>query len=244
MSAMSQKQRLQQAAALIRQHHRIVAFTGAGISTESGIPDLDGIDQILKRTHKFAGNVFRFLDPKEAIADPHAFYQMYRQTFCQPQARPNNAHKALVQLEQAKKLLGVVTMNVDYLHQKAGTHNIAEYWGDVRRNHCTICHRPSDWQKTPTAALPICPNCGGLILPDFVLRHLATYPDEIRHGQQMLAQADLLLIIGTRQSASGFRLGCPKIVINASRVSMENLAEPNTVYLSGKAAEILSSIVA
>lgn len=73
MSAMSQKQRLQQAAALIRQHHRIVAFTGAGISTESGIPDLDGIDQILKRSHKFAGNVFRFLDPKEAIADHMLF---------------------------------------------------------------------------------------------------------------------------------------------------------------------------
>lgn len=244
MSAMSHKQRLQQAAALIRQHHRIVAFTGAGISTESGIPDLDGIDQILKKSHKFAGNVFRFLDPKEAIANPHTFYQMYRQTFCQPEACPNSAHKALVQLEKAKKLLGVVTMNVDYLHQKAGTRNIAEYWGDVRRNHCTICHRPSDWQKPSTATIPNCPNCGGLILPDFVLRRLATYPDEIRHGQQMLAQADLLLIIGTRHAASSFRLNCPKIVINDSRVSMQNLAEPNTIYLSGKAAEILSGIVA
>ena len=179
MSVMKQKQRLQQAATLIRQHHQIVAFTGAGISTESGIPDLDGIDQILHKSHKFAGDVFRFLDPTEAIADPHTFYQLYRQTFCQPKARPNKAHEALVKLEQAKKLLGVVTMNVDYLHQKAGTRNLAEYWGDVRRNHCTICHRPCDWQKTSTSAVPTCPNCGGLILPDFVLRHLATYPDEI-----------------------------------------------------------------
>lgn len=210
MSVMKQKQRLQQAATLIRQHHQIVAFTGAGISTESGIPDLDGIDQILHKSHKFAGDVFRFLDPTEAIADPHTFYQLYRQTFCQPKARPNKAHEALVKLEQAKKLLGVVTMNVDYLHQKAGTRNLAEYWGDVRRNHCTICHRPCDWQKTSTSAVPTCPNCGGLILPDFVLRHLATYPDEIRHGQQMLAKADLLLIIGTRYPATSFQVSCPQ----------------------------------
>lgn len=244
MSVMKQKQRLQQAATLIRQHHQIVAFTGAGISTESGIPDLDGIDQILHKSHKFAGDVFRFLDPTEAIADPHTFYQLYRQTFCQPKARPNKAHEALVKLEQAKKLLGVVTMNVDYLHQKAGTRNLAEYWGDVRRNHCTICHRPCDWQKTSTSAVPTCPNCGGLILPDFVLRHLATYPDEIRHGQQMLAKADLLLIIGTRYPDTSFQVSCPKIVINASQVSMENLAESNTVYLSGEATELLSSIIA
>lgn len=128
MSPLKQAQRLQQAAALIRQHHQIVAFTGAGISTESGIPDLNGIDQILKKSHKFAGDVFRFLDPEEASADPSGFYQLYRQTFCQPEALPNRAHQALVQLEQANKLLGVVTMNVDYLHQTAGTRYVAEYW--------------------------------------------------------------------------------------------------------------------
>ena len=221
MSPLKQAQRLQQAAALIRQHHQIVAFTGAGISTESGIPDLNGIDQILKKSHKFAGDIFRFLDPEEASADPSGFYQLYRQTFCQPEALPNRAHQALVQLEQANKLLGVVTMNVDYLHQTAGTRHVAEYWGDVRHNHCTICHHSYDWQ-----------------------RRLATYPDEIKYGQQMLAQADLLLIIGTRRPATSFRLNCPKIVINTSQSARDSLHESNTIYLSGKAAELLHDIVA
>lgn len=202
---MSASRFVDELAGLIAASHRIVAFTGAGASTGSGVPDLAGTNQILRADRGFSGSVFSLLDPGMAQRNPSEFYRLYRRTFFQPQAVPNATHRVLAELERLGRLIGVVTMNVDFLHQEAGQRTVAEYWGDVRDNRCASCGARCDWRRLVHEEVPRCQSCGGVMLPDFVLRSLAPYPDQMRRGRQMLANGDLALVVGTRQIPEGLR---------------------------------------
>jgi len=219
----------------IKESHKIVAFTGAGISTDSGIPDLDSIDQILQR-EKFEGGVFRMLDPNFAVENPDLFYRLYEETFRKINARPNIAHRILKKYEDEESLVGVVTMNIDYLHQLAGSKNVAELWGDMRKNSCTTCHKSFEW-PVDRAPLRTCDVCGGVILPNFVINRLATCASQIRAGNRLLKMADLLLIIGTKRSPESFNTDVKKIIIN-KRVTSQK--KNNNIYLQGDAGDVLS----
>ncbi|WP_415649791.1 SIR2 family NAD-dependent protein deacylase [Schleiferilactobacillus perolens] len=228
------------AQSLIRSAQRIVAFTGAGISTNSGIPDLAGIERILQDDPNFHQNPYTMLDPEFAEQNPALFYHLYRETFFHPQAIPNIAHQYLAKLEQDGKLAAVVTMNIDGLHQLAGNQHVVEYWGDMHRNHCTQCHHSYDWQPTTEQSVPRCPACGGLILPDFVLRRLATYGDAVQSGEKMLRDADLIIIIGTQRRANSFPSNIPKIVINQQHQTVSNRS---SVMLTGNATSICQQLM-
>lgn len=234
---------LQKAQARVRSAHHIVAFTGAGISTDSGIPDLAGIDQILAADPQFHGGVFRLLDPAWASAHPDDFYRLYRLTFYHPDSQPNPAHQALVTLAARGQLSAVVTMNIDYLHQQAGSPTVIEYWGDMRLNHCVDCGQVFDWNVIPATSVPRCPRCGGVILPDFVLRHLATYPAAITQGRRIMSDADLLLIVGTQRSAASFSPSVPKIIVNRDGSTTPRRHDAASIFLTGDASLLLPQLI-
>ncbi|MFT8909644.1 MAG: Sir2 family NAD-dependent protein deacetylase [Lentilactobacillus diolivorans] len=226
-------------AELLSRSTNAVAFTGAGISTESGIPDFSEISRILNADRQFNAGVFGMLNSGFAETSPVTFYRLYRKTFFQPKAQPNFAHTFLANLESQGKLNGIATMNIDYLHQLAGSKNVFEYWGDMRKNHCIGCHRAYDWDIIKTHSVPYCPECGHLIVPDFVMRNLATYRREVSGGQNLLRHADLLFVIGTQRSSESFSYNIPKIVVNDE---VSNGIENQTVSIHGKAAEIFRQL--
>lgn len=226
---------LEAARQVLADARRIVAFTGAGISTDSGIPDLAGIERILRAEPDFHGGGFTMLDPDFAQREPAVFYHLYRQTFFHPQAQPNAAHRFLAQLARQGLLAGIVTMNIDGLHQRAGSQHVIEYWGDMRLNRCVQCQRCYDWDLAVHQPVPHCPICGGLVLPDFVLRRLAAYSDAEWAGEHLLQSADVILIIGTQRQAASFPDGTPKIVVNQRAQPVRGR---DTVMLTGNAAEI------
>ena len=223
---------LEQVISWINKAKRIVAFTGAGASTDSGIPDLMEIDKILHSDNKFKGGVFDFLDSNFAEKNPREFYRLYHKTFFHPEAKPNNTHKFIAKLEKKGKLLGIATMNIDYLHQMSGSKTVYEYWGDMRKNHCIGCNRSYDWNLVKQTLVPICSKCGQVIIPDFVLRNLAAYPNEINKGRQLIAKADLLIIVGTKRNSSSFLKNIPKIVVNKE---LKSESKDNLINVSGDA---------
>lgn len=228
---------VQNAVSLIRNSSHIVAFTGAGISTDSGIPDLSGIDQILSEDSHFHGNVFSLLNSQFATRNPKEFYRLYRKTFFHPEARPNVAHQFLEFLESINKLDGIATMNIDWLHQMAGNKTVYEYWGDMRKNHCIGCQKSYDWMIVRGNSVPHCPDCGQLILPDFVLRNLGTYRDEVFGGQRLIENADLLIIVGTKRSSRSFPSNVPKIIVNEE----VSTSQRNGILWIGKNARVVFS---
>ncbi len=212
---------------LIRSHHRIVAFTGAGISTDSGIPDLDGMRAVLKEYASEIG-IFDLLNKSFVEQNPKLFYELYRKTFFQPESIPNACHRLLAMLEKQNKLLGVATMNIDYLHQKAGSKTVYEYWGNIRLNKCSQCNQVYDWDIIIDNEIPVCTECGGLIIPDFILRGLGTYPENIKQGSNIIQQADLILIAGVRNNYRNFPKETPKVIVNRENM---DLSDRNTFFI-------------
>lgn len=228
---------INQAANMISGTSHIVAFTGAGISTDSGIPDLAGIDHILSDDRQFHGGVFGMLNSQFASQDPREFYRLYRKTFFHPEAVPNPAHRFLAELEQRGQLSGIATMNIDWLHQMAGSKTVFEYWGDMRLNHCIGCHRTYDWSLAKDQIIPHCPICGSPVIPDFVLKNLATDHRAVHAGQALIAQASWLIIVGTNRSAGSFPSRIPKIIINEA---LTNQFQNHQLIIGGRASQIFN----
>lgn len=186
---------LEQLQAYIDQARRIVFFGGAGVSTESGVPDFRSQDGLYHQQWAY---------PPETILS-HGFFQrhtaefydFYRQKLLCPGVQPNAAHKKLAELEAAGKLTAVITQNIDGLHQAAGSKQVLELHGSVHRNYCTRCRRSFDAEYVRLAAgVPHCP-CGGLIKPDVVLYEESLDGATLEKAVRALEQADLLLIGGT-----------------------------------------------
>lgn len=184
---------------LISKSNKIVFFGGAGVSTESGIPDFRSVDGLYNQKWDY---------PPETIisssffhANPKEFYRFYREKLLISGIKPNAAHIKLAELEKEGKLLAVVTQNIDGLHQAAGSKNVYELHGSVLRNYCIKCHAFYDADYIRTHAdedgIPRCEKCNAIIKPDVVLYEESLDEDVITGAIRSIASADLLIIGGT-----------------------------------------------
>lgn len=182
----------------VREARRIVFFGGAGVSTESGIPDFRGVDGLYHQ--KYADPPEEILSHNYFLRRPETFFQFYREKMLITDAKPNAAHLKLAQWEKEGKLSAVVTQNIDGLHQAAGSRKVYELHGSVLRNFCMRCGRAFDVAAIKDGAgVPKCP-CGGTIKPDVVLYGESLDSDCIEGAVRAIEGVDLLIIGGTSLS--------------------------------------------
>lgn len=189
------QEKLAQLQRWIDESSNIVFFGGAGVSTESGIPDFRSVDGLYNQSYRY---------PPETIishsffeADPLEFFRFYREKMLWPQAQPNPAHRKLAELERAGKLKAVVTQNIDGLHQAAGSKNVLELHGSVLRNYCMRCHKSYPMQAILDCdGVPKC-SCGGIIKPDVVLYEESLDSATLNAALAAIQACDTLIIGGT-----------------------------------------------
>ena len=228
---------------IIDDSRRIVFFGGAGVSTESGIPDFRSAEGIYHQHYKYA--------PEQVVshsffkAHPDVFYEFYKEKMMCLEAEPNAAHRKLAQLEEAGRLIAVITQNIDGLHQKAGSKKVYELHGSIHRNYCQKCGRFYDAAFVKEApGIPRC-GCGGIIKPDVVLYEESLDSMTIEKSIRAIAEADTLIIGGTSlvvYPAAGFIdyfRGRHLVVINKSATAREVGAE---LSISAPIGEILGQI--
>lgn len=187
-------------AELLRTHDRIVFFGGAGVSTESKIPDFRGKDGLYRQKTDLPWSPEEMLSHHFYEEHPVEFYTLYKEREgMMLQAQPNRAHYALAELERMGKLSAVVTQNIDGLHQKAGSRNVLELHGSVLRNLCQKCGRDYGMEEFLTLCTPVphCPACGGVVKPDVVLYEEPLDGFTIQCAVEEIARADMLIIGGT-----------------------------------------------
>lgn len=190
---MTPQEQLQQ---WIQDSDNIVFFGGAGVSTESGIPDFRSVDGLYNQ--KYDQPPETILSHTYFIRSTEEFYRFYRDKMLCLDAKPNAAHLKLAELERAGKLKAVVTQNIDGLHQLAGSRTVYELHGSVHRNYCTKCrtfYGVDFIQKGE--GVPLCPVCGALVKPDVVLYEEGLDQDTIEGAVRAIAKADVLIIGGT-----------------------------------------------
>lgn len=181
---------------MIDESNRIVFFGGAGVSTESGIPDFRSVDGLYHQ--KFDYPPETILSHSFFISHTAEFYDFYRQKMICLSAKPNAAHYKLAELEAAGKLTAIVTQNIDGLHQMAGSKNVLELHGSVLRNYCENCGAFYDVDYIKKAeGVPHCEKCGGMIKPDVVLYEEGLNEDTVQQAIRAISRADLLIIGGT-----------------------------------------------
>lgn len=219
---------IEQLQEMISESNNIVFFGGAGVSTESGIPDYRSEDGLYHQKYDY---------PPETMLS-HSFYQRYPEEFFKfyrdkmlcPEAKPNMAHIKLAELEQKGKLRAIVTQNIDGLHQAAGSRNVLELHGSVHRNFCSKCHKSYSLDEILTMeGVPHC-SCGGIIKPDVVLYEEGLNMDTLEKAVQFIQDADILIIGGTSlvvYPAAGlidYYNGDKLVLINKSTTPMDNRA--------------------
>ena len=179
----------------INESDNIVFFGGAGVSTESGIPDFRSVDGLYNQKYKYPPE--RIISHSFYIQNPEEFYRFYKDRMLFPDAKPNAAHKALAKLEQEGKLKAVITQNIDGLHQMAGSKEVLELHGSVHRNYCTRCGQFYDLDYVRNSeGVPTC-TCGGRIKPDVVLYEEGLGSEVIQKSIRAISEADMLIIGGT-----------------------------------------------
>lgn len=179
----------------IETSERIVFFGGAGVSTESKIPDFRSVDGLYNQEYQYPPETI--LSHSFYIRNPEEFYRFYRNKMLFPDAKPNAAHLALANLEKQGKLQAVITQNIDGLHQKAGSKEVLELHGSVLRNYCTHCHKFYSLQDIlDMEGVPHC-ECGGIIKPDVVLYEEGLDSYTLDRSISYIRNADMLIIGGT-----------------------------------------------
>lgn len=177
----------------INKAHKIVFFSGAGMSTASGIPDFRSATGLYKNTYRAE----EMLSHTFFENDPAEFYEFYKSKMLYPDARPNYAHEYIAKLQESKDVV-VVTQNIDGLHQAAGSKKVYELHGSVLRNYCTSCHQFYDLDYIINSeGIPRCKKCGAIIKPDVVLYEEGLDEDVITKAVQAIATCDLLVVCGT-----------------------------------------------
>ena len=215
---------------IIHKYDNIVFFGGAGVSTESGIPDFRSVDGLYNQQYDY---------PPETILshtfyrkNPAEFFRFYRNKMLFPDAQPNDAHIALAKLEEAGKVRAVVTQNIDGLHQKAGSKKVFELHGSVLRNYCERCGEFHDMTYIMNSeGIPACKKCGGPVKPDVVLYEEGLDQEVINGAVRSIYDAEVLIIGGTSLAvypAAGlidYFKGDKLIVINMSPTSRDKHAD-------------------
>ena len=181
---------------IVDQSDNIVFFGGAGVSTESGIPDFRGEDGLYRQRYAYPPETI--ISHSFYVHHPEIFFDFYRNRMLYPNAKPNVVHQRLAQWERDGKLLAVVTQNIDGLHQMAGSRNVYELHGSVHRNTCQKCGaRYTLAQMLTLGDVPKCPKCGGRVKPDVVLYEEGLDPLTISGALDAIRCADLLIVAGT-----------------------------------------------
>lgn len=189
---MEQLKQLQQ---MIDESQNIVFFGGAGVSTESGIPDFRSVDGLYHMKYAFPPETI--LSHSFFMKKPEEFFRFYRDKMLAPDAKPNAAHQKLAELEKAGKLKAVITQNIDGLHQAAGSRQVLELHGSVLRNHCMKCRKFFPLEDVIKGeGVPVC-SCGGMIKPDVVLYEESLDTETLNKSVELIAKADMLIIGGT-----------------------------------------------
>lgn len=210
---------------IIDDSKRIVFFGGAGVSTESNIPDFRSADGLYQQKYKYSPE--QIVSHSFFVRNPERFYEFYKEKMMFLDAKPNAAHLKLAELEEKGKLTAVITQNIDGLHQAAGSKNVLELHGSIHRNYCMKCHKFYDAAYVKNASgIPRC-TCGGMIKPDVVLYEEGLDSDVIRRSIKAISEADTLIIGGTSlvvYPAAGFIdyfRGKHLVVINKSATARE-----------------------
>ncbi|MBQ1849766.1 MAG: NAD-dependent protein deacylase [Lachnospiraceae bacterium] len=181
---------------IIDSHSNIVFFGGAGVSTESGIPDFRSVDGLYHQQYDYPPETI--LSHTFYVRKPDEFFRFYRNKMIFSDAKPNAAHLKLAELEKAGKLKAVVTQNIDGLHQAAGSKKVLELHGSVLRNYCEKCGRFYDLAYIKDSeGIPVCEDCGGRVKPDVVLYEEGLNQNIIQESVRAISQAEVLIIGGT-----------------------------------------------
>jgi NAD-dependent deacetylase len=229
----------------IRDSENIVFFGGAGVSTESGIPDFRSVDGLYQQKYPYPPETM--LSHSFLMGHPEEFYAFYREKMLALDAKPNPAHVALAQLEKAGKLKAVITQNIDGLHQQAGSREVLELHGSVHRNYCSACRKayPVSFIAESTG-VPRCELCGGMVRPDVVLYEEGLDMDVMNRAVSYLRQADVLIIGGTSlvvYPAAGlvqYYRGTKLVLINKASTSLDGRAN---LVISEPIGQVLGSLV-
>ena len=243
---MALEQQIQTLQHMIDESKKLVFFGGAGVSTESGIPDFRSVDGLYHQKYKFPPETI--LSHSFFQSQPEEFFRFYQDKMLALDAKPNAAHKKLAELEQAGKLTAVVTQNIDGLHQAAGSKNVYELHGSTLRNYCARCRKkyPLSFIAESTG-VPHCtePNCGGIVRPDVVLYEEGLDQDVIEGAVAAIRRADMLIIGGTSlvvYPAAGlinYYAGKKLVLINKSPTGMDYRAD---LAISAPIGEVFSQI--
>lgn len=214
---------------IIDESNNIVFFGGAGVSTESGIPDFRSVDGLYNQKYKYPPETI--LSHSFFMTRPGDFFDFYRDKMICLDAKPNRAHKALAALEKSGKLRAVITQNIDGLHQAAGSKRVYELHGSVHRNYCVRCRRFYGIEAvTESEGIPKC-TCGGIIKPDVVLYEEGLDDSTVENSVKAIAAADVLIVGGTSLNvypAAGFLnyfRGSTIVLLNKSETSFDKNAD-------------------
>ena len=220
---------------IIENSKSIVFFGGAGVSTESNIPDFRSESGLYNAQKNYGYSPEYMLSRTFYYNNTELFFKYYKENLIYPDAQPNDAHKALAKLEEEGKLKAVVTQNIDGLHQKAGSKRVYELHGSVERNYCEVCHKFHDVDYIMDEAnckngVPYC-ECGGRVKPDVVLYEESLDQETISGAVQAIASCDTLIIGGTSLAvypAAGFInyfRGDNLVLINKTPTGMDTRAD-------------------
>ncbi len=223
------EERIEQLYSWIQESNNIVFFGGAGVSTESGIPDFRSVDGLYNQQYDY---------PPETIIshsfyrkNPEEFYRFYKNKMLFPEAKPNAAHLALAKLEEQGKVRAVITQNIDGLHQAAGSREVLELHGSVHRNYCTRCGKAFDLAAILGMKGVLHCDCGGIIKPDVVLYEESLDQTTLQKAIHYIQNAEMLIIGGTSLTvypAAGlinYYRGKKLVLINKTVTPMDGQAD-------------------
>lgn len=217
---------------LVSESSNIVFFGGAGVSTESGIPDFRSEQGIYNTVKNFGYPPEQILSHSFFMKNPEKFYDFYRSTMIYENAKPNLAHLGLAKLEKQGKLKAIVTQNIDGLHQLAGSKTVYELHGSIHRNYCMKCGKFYPLSTiTESKGVPQCKECGGIIKPDVVLYEEGLDEEIINNSIKAIKKADMLIVGGTSlnvypaASFVNYYDGNKLILINKSKTPYDRYAD-------------------
>lgn len=227
----------------VDEAQRIVFFGGAGVSTESGIPDFRSVDGLYNQKYDYPPEMM--LSHTFFMQKPEEFFRFYRDKMLPLEAKPNKAHLKLAEWEKAGKMTGVVTQNIDGLHQAAGSKTVYELHGSIHRNYCMKCRKFYTGEEIlDMDFVPTC-KCGGIIKPDVVLYEEPLDNDTVMRSINAIQKADMLIIAGTSlavypaASYIHYFNGRHLVLINLQATSYDRIAN---LVIHEKVGEVLDQI--